>query len=93
VIAAAIPRTEIASIVSGCGIVTEPECARGFADAITALAGDTERRQQLGAAGRAYAERVLDSQTIFDRLDTRLRSFERQRAAPRATASAEEAAQ
>ncbi len=93
VVAAAIPRTEIASIVSGCGIVTEPECANGFARAITELADDAALRQRLGAACRAYAERVLDSQKIFDRLDTRLRAFEQQRLAPRAPAPAEEPAQ
>jgi len=92
VIAAAIPRTEIASIVVGCGIVTEPECAAGFANAITSLAGDTEQRQRLGAAGRAYAERVLDAQKIFDRLDSRLAAFERERATVPTPATAEEPA-
>lgn len=77
VIAAAIPGTEIASIVVGCGIVTEPECADGFAQSITALAGDAGRRHRLGAAGRSYAERVLGAQKIFDRLHERMVAFER----------------
>ncbi|HZE90951.1 MAG TPA: WcaI family glycosyltransferase, partial [Rhizobacter sp.] len=92
VIAAAIPRTEISSIVAGCGIVTEPECAIGFANAIRALAGDTERRERLGAAGRSYAEHVLDSQKIFDRLDARLEAFERQRVSTPAPVASEELA-
>jgi colanic acid biosynthesis glycosyl transferase WcaI len=72
VVAAAIPGTEIASIVIGCGIVTEPECAGGFAQAITALADDVPRRHRLGQAARAYAERMLDGRRIFDRLHLRL---------------------
>ncbi len=75
VIAAAIPGTEIASIVVGCGIVTEPEVAEGFAHAIASLAADPGQRQRLGAAGRAYAERMLNSERIFDRLDARLRAL------------------
>jgi len=77
VIAAAIPGTEIASIVVGCGIVPEPECADGFAQSITVLASDAERRNRLGAAGRAYAERALGAQRIFDRLHERMVAFER----------------
>ena len=75
VIAAAIPGTEIASIVVGCGIVTEPEVADGFAHAIATLVADPQRRQRLGAAGRAYAERMLNSEQIFNRLDERLHAL------------------
>jgi len=78
VVAAAIPGTEIASIVVGCGIVTAPECAEGFAEAITALATDADRRRRLGAAARAYAERVLDAGVIFDRIDARLAQIDQQ---------------
>lgn len=78
VIASAMPGTEIASIVVGCGLLTEPECAEDFAQAIATLAVDAERRQRLGANGRAYAQRVLDSQGIFDRLDVSLATLERQ---------------
>ncbi len=93
VIAAAIPGTEIASIVEGCGVVTEPECAHGFASAIAGLSADTARRQRLGAAGRAYAERVLDSQKIFDRLDARIEAFGRRGVSHAPAASAEKVAQ
>jgi colanic acid biosynthesis glycosyl transferase WcaI len=75
VIAAAIPGTEIASIVVGCGIVTEPEVADGFAHAIATLAADPDRCQRLGAAGRGYAERMLNSERIFNRLDERLHAL------------------
>lgn len=78
VIASATPGTEIASIVVGCGLLTEPERADDFAQAIATLAVDAERRHRLGAAGRSYAQRVLDSQRIFDRLDVSLAALERQ---------------
>lgn len=78
VIASATPGTEIASIVISCGLLTEPECADDFAQAIATLAVDAERRHRLGANGRAYAHRVLDSKGIFDRLDVSLAALEQQ---------------
>jgi colanic acid biosynthesis glycosyl transferase WcaI len=72
IVAAAIPGTEIASVVEGRGIVTEPECAKGFAESIIALVTDTQRRIEYGIAARAYAERVLDAGVLFGRLDSRL---------------------
>jgi colanic acid biosynthesis glycosyl transferase WcaI len=72
VVAAAEAGSEVASIAVDCGIVVEPESAAAFAQAIVDLAGDSARRQRLGAAGRSYAERVLAADTIFDRLHHRL---------------------
>lgn len=77
VIAAVAAGTEVASIVAGCGVVTEPECADGLARAVSALAADAPLRDRLGAAGRAYAEAELDAQCIFDRLDARLHALTR----------------
>ena len=76
VIAAAAHGTEIASVVQGCGLVTEPESARGIADAIVELAGDESRRRALGAAAREYAQRNLGTAAVFERLNA---SFERAR--------------
>jgi colanic acid biosynthesis glycosyl transferase WcaI len=78
VVAAGAPGSEVAGIVVGCGIVTEPECADGFAQAISALAKDAERRHSLGAAARDYAERVLDIERILDRVHLSLLSLERE---------------
>jgi colanic acid biosynthesis glycosyl transferase WcaI len=75
IIAAADSGTELASVVEGRGIVTEPECAKGFASAIVALAEDSARRAACGAAARAYAESVLGSNTVFDRLDAKLEAL------------------
>jgi colanic acid biosynthesis glycosyl transferase WcaI len=84
VIAAAAPGTEIASIVRDCGIVTEPECAQGFAQAIASLAIDPSRRDRLGAAGRAYAEAELDAKRVFQRLDDQLDKLDRPPEVPQA---------
>ena len=72
IVAGATFGTEIASIVVGRGVVTPPECADGFEQAIRALAADAERRKRLGAEGRSYAERMLNSDVILDRLSSRL---------------------
>ena len=68
VIAGAVRGTEIATVVEGCGMLTEPECALGFANAILELAGDEDRRAAMGRAGRDYAERTLSTPAVFDRL-------------------------
>lgn len=75
VIAGAAAGTETASIVGHCGVVVEPESAEQFAAAIDELRMDTERAKRLGARGRAYAERVLDSKVIFGRLDARMHAL------------------
>ena len=68
VIAGAVRGTEIATVVEDCGVLTEPECALGFANAILELAGDEDRRVAMGRAGRDYAERTLSTPAVFDRL-------------------------
>ena len=72
VIAAAAAGTEIANVVEGCGLVTEPECARGIADAILELANDEGRRRLLGVAARDYAQRNFGTTAVFERLDMSL---------------------
>ncbi len=80
VVAAAQVGTEIATIVSGRGLVVEPECADSFARAIGELASDAQERNRLGEAGRAYAVQVLDARKVFDRLEVRLHGFAQERA-------------
>ena len=81
VVAGATPGTETGSIVAGCGIVAPPECANGFEAAIRMLASDVEQCRQLGREGRAYAERMLNSEVILDRLSTQLSAPDMGRAA------------
>jgi colanic acid biosynthesis glycosyl transferase WcaI len=72
VVAAAMLGTEIADVVTGRGLVTEPECVDAFVAAINTLVDDAARRRRLGAAARDYAERALDAKGILDRLEQRL---------------------
>ena len=83
VVAASAPGTEIAMVVEGCGVLTEPECAQGIVDAILELASDPERRERLGLAARDYAQRHLGTSAVFDRLGM---SLERVRPALRVPA-------
>lgn len=76
IVASVAAGSETASIVAGCGVVVEPECADSLADAIAALAGDAERRHRCGIAGRTHAERLLGAATIFDHLHARLQALE-----------------
>ncbi|MEP6502041.1 MAG: colanic acid biosynthesis glycosyltransferase WcaI, partial [Betaproteobacteria bacterium] len=82
VIAGAARGTEIAAVVEGRGVLTEPESALGFANAILELAADESRRMALGQAGREYAERTLSTPAVFDRLHLQIA-----RARPAARAS------
>ncbi|MDD5036730.1 MAG: glycosyltransferase WbuB [Methylococcaceae bacterium] len=70
VIATAHPGTEVAEVVSQCGLVTEPGDAEGLAQAILALARNPILRQKLGRSARQYAVECLDKEAV-------LRQFER----------------
>lgn len=72
VIATAHVGTELADVVTGCGLVVEPENVFAFAEAINHLAQDAALRSQLGAAGRAYAEAHLDKQAVLARFEAAL---------------------
>jgi colanic acid biosynthesis glycosyl transferase WcaI len=72
VIAAGLPGSEMAHVVTGCGLVIEPEDSEVLSQAIVNMANDPQWRDRLGAAGRLYAERTLDSKAIFNRLDNAL---------------------
>jgi colanic acid biosynthesis glycosyl transferase WcaI len=79
VVAAALPGSEIAAIVSHCGVVVEPENAGAFARAISLLAADAEMRNRLGQAARQHAEQSLDAAKVFEGLHLRLQALERPR--------------
>lgn len=52
VAATAHANTELADVMSGCGVVVPPEQPEAFAEAIMKLANDAVLRNRLGAAGR-----------------------------------------
>lgn len=72
VVATAHVGTELANVVTGCGLVVPPEDPKAFAEAIMLLANDAARRAQLGAAGRAYAEAHLDRDAVLGRFEAEL---------------------
>jgi colanic acid biosynthesis glycosyl transferase WcaI len=77
VVAAANAGTETASIVRGCGLLTEPGNAAAMAAAIVELFTDPDKCVELGAAGRTYAERELDLKVVLGRLNSRLLALSR----------------
>jgi colanic acid biosynthesis glycosyl transferase WcaI len=60
--------TEIASVVSQCGIVVAPENADALAKAIVLLADDPSQRARRGQVARAYADEHLTQAAILGRL-------------------------
>jgi colanic acid biosynthesis glycosyl transferase WcaI len=70
VVATAYAGSQVADVVSGCGITVPPGDANALAAAIRALGADSERRQCLGKIARDYAVRNIDSSSV-------LREFER----------------
>lgn len=75
VIATAAIGTELATVVkdkAACGIVVPPETPAAMAEALLALAGDPERRAQLGARGRAYAQTDVDRDAVLRRFESDL---------------------
>ena len=73
VIATCLHGTEIASVVSKCGLIVPPENASKLAIAIAHLADDAELRSQLGTRARQYAERNLSRNSVLERLQEDIR--------------------
>lgn len=77
VVATAHVGTELANVVTGCGLVVPPEQPQAFFDAINTLARDAALRERLGAAGRAYAVAHLDRDAILGRFEAELEAVVR----------------
>lgn len=67
VLSSAKPGSEVAEVVSRCGLLSEPGSAEAFAAALERLAGDAELRAGFGRAARAYAEAHLGTQQVLSR--------------------------
>jgi colanic acid biosynthesis glycosyl transferase WcaI len=67
VVATALEGSELASVVSRCGLVVPPGDVTAAAAAVLQLARHPAHAQQLGRAGRAYSESHLDQTAILDR--------------------------
>ena len=59
--------TEIAAVVSNCGLVVSPTCVDELAQAIVQLADKPALRAELGSHGRNYAEHALAKDPILAR--------------------------
>jgi len=67
VIATCNADTELAAVVSICGMVVEHQDAAALASAITMLADDGALRSRLGAAARSYAELNFERDSVLER--------------------------
>jgi glycosyltransferase involved in cell wall biosynthesis len=67
----------IPELVGDGGMVVEPTDAAALAEALEALLGDRERRESMGAAGRARAEAHYDARRNTPRLVELLREVAR----------------
>jgi glycosyltransferase involved in cell wall biosynthesis len=68
----AAPAGNLASRVvraQAAGVVVEPGDRAGFVRAASALWGDEAGRREMGARGRAYAERTYDVERVADRFE------------------------
>jgi len=73
VMATCNPGTEMAAVLSSCGLISPPEDAVALADAIRVLADDPAHRQQLGQAARRFALGHLAAQAILEAFEAQLR--------------------
>lgn len=69
VVASVHASSEAARLIrrANCGLVVEPEAPGLLRDAIAGLLADADRRRQLGAAGRTFAEIEFDQSTVVAR--------------------------
>jgi glycosyltransferase involved in cell wall biosynthesis len=68
----AAPAGNLASRVvraQAAGVVVEPGDRAGFVRAASALWADEAGRREMGARGRAYAERTYDVERVADRFE------------------------
>ncbi|WP_116138866.1 glycosyltransferase WbuB [Trinickia diaoshuihuensis] len=72
IVATAREGTQIHRVVSGRGIVVEPEDEAALAGAIETLVDDARLRARLGAAARRYAVRELSLDAVIERLEQRV---------------------
>jgi len=68
VIATCLDGTEIARVVSQCGLVVAPEDGAALAAAIELLVNDDDARSRLGNEARHYAEENLARDAVLGRL-------------------------
>ena len=73
VVATCAPGTELASVVSQCGVITTPEDPDHLASAILQLTSDHTLMAELGQRARAWAERHLERDAVLGGMFASLR--------------------
>jgi colanic acid biosynthesis glycosyl transferase WcaI len=68
VVATCAPDTELASVVSQCGMITTPGNPEHLASVVVSLADNRELMLDLGARARAWAEEHLDRDMVLSRM-------------------------
>lgn len=72
VVSNARPGSEVAQVVTECGLVVAPDDAPAFAEAVATLVADAPLRARCGAAARRHAEQHLGVQAVLGRFMRRL---------------------
>ncbi|ARP80778.1 colanic acid biosynthesis glycosyltransferase WcaI [Bordetella genomosp. 8] len=67
--------TELAHVVSLCGIIVQPENAPAMARAVLRLAASPTRRDALGRAALEYARTQLHTDTVLEKLEQQLQAL------------------
>lgn len=75
IIATCNPHSEIASVVSQCGLVVPPEDAPALAQAIERLADTPDERRDMGEAARRYAEDEIGRDSVLGKVVDDMVSF------------------
>jgi len=72
VLTTAAPETQIAALVSQCGVVAPVDDADAFAEALSNLAANPAGRQALGRAGRLIAEQEFSKESVLGKFAAEL---------------------
>ena len=75
IVAMASRGTPTERAVEGRGLIAEPGDLDGFVEAITELASDKERRNELGRRAREYAVESLGRDKIMEEFEVELRAL------------------
>lgn len=65
VIATAMPQTQVANVLKGCGLIVEPGDLKSLCSAIEDLIDDTDKAQKMGENGRKFVQDHWDIDKIL----------------------------
>lgn len=65
VIATAMPQTQVAKVLQGCGLIVRPGDLTSFCDAIEVLINNAEKAREMGENGRKFVEEHWDINKVL----------------------------